>query len=51
MRTCLTDLRLALSSQFEAMTVQYMGWAGLKNGELLTAAEAAGFDVLVTVAA
>jgi hypothetical protein len=29
-------------------TVQYMGWAGLKNGELLGTAETAGFDVFVT---
>jgi hypothetical protein len=32
----------------EAFTVRYMGWAGLKNGELLKAAEEAGFDVFVT---
>jgi hypothetical protein len=25
-----------------------MGWAGLKNGELLTVAEKAGFDVFIT---
>jgi predicted nuclease of predicted toxin-antitoxin system len=30
-------------------TVRYAKLAGLKNGELLSAAEAAGFDVLVTV--
>jgi hypothetical protein len=40
-------LRLALS-QFETATVRYMGFAGLKNGELLNAAELAGFDVLIT---
>ncbi len=28
--------------------VQYLGWSGLKNGELLDQTEAAGFDVLVT---
>jgi predicted nuclease of predicted toxin-antitoxin system len=32
----------------EAVTVRYMGWAGLKNGELLKAAEEAGFEVFVT---
>jgi hypothetical protein len=32
----------------EIFTVAYVGWCGLKNGELLTAAEEAGFDVLVT---
>ena len=29
-------------------TVVYEGWNSLSNGALLTAAEAAGFDVLVT---
>ena len=32
----------------EVVTVSYMGWAGLKNGELLRAAEDAGIDVLLT---
>jgi alkanesulfonate monooxygenase SsuD/methylene tetrahydromethanopterin reductase-like flavin-dependent oxidoreductase (luciferase family) len=32
----------------EAATVDYMGWGGLKNGELLKTAEDAGFDVLLT---
>jgi hypothetical protein len=41
------DLRLVLS-EFDVATVRYMGWAGLTNGELLTAAEAAGFAVFVT---
>jgi hypothetical protein len=40
-------LRLALSD-LAPLTVRYMGWAGLKNGELLTAAEAQAFNVLVT---
>src|SRR5580704_6633104 len=40
-------LRKALGG-FDVSTVQYMGWAGLKNGELLSAAEAAGLDVFVT---
>jgi|SRR5882724_1111920 len=30
-------------------TVRYAGLAGLKNGQLLTAAEAAGFGVFLTV--
>ena len=30
------------------VTVTYMGWAGLKNGELLQAADANGFNVLLT---
>lgn len=29
-------------------TVQEMGWAGVKNGELLTRAEGQGFEVLLT---
>ena len=32
----------------DARTVQQQGWAGLKNGELLREAVAAGFEVLVT---
>jgi hypothetical protein len=40
-------LRLALAD-FETVTVQYMGFAGLKNGELLRQAEASGFDVFIT---
>jgi len=30
------------------MSVDYMGWSGEKNGELLTLCEAEGFDVLLT---
>lgn len=29
-------------------TAAHQGWGRLKNGELLSAAEAAGFDMLVT---
>ena len=32
----------------ETRTVQQQGWAGLKNGDLLKAAEAAGFQIFVT---
>jgi hypothetical protein len=32
----------------DVATTSYMGWSGLKNGELLRAAEEAGFDVLLT---
>ena len=35
-------------SAHETVTVAYLGWSGLKNGELLKAAEGAAFDVLVT---
>jgi hypothetical protein len=32
----------------DVATVTHMGWAGLKNGELLQTAEADGFDVFLT---
>lgn len=32
----------------DVVTVLYMGWSGLKNGNLLRAAEDAGIDVFVT---
>lgn len=32
----------------EVFTVTYMGWTGLKNGQLLRAAEHEGIDVLLT---
>lgn len=32
----------------EARTVQQQAWAGLKNGDLLKAAAAAGFQVFIT---
>jgi predicted nuclease of predicted toxin-antitoxin system len=35
-------------SNHTAITVAYLGWSGLKNGEILKAAENAAFDVLVT---
>jgi putative NIF3 family GTP cyclohydrolase 1 type 2 len=40
-------LRVHLAKH-ETATVAYLGWVGLKNGELLKAAEDAGFDVFVT---
>ncbi|HJY90792.1 MAG TPA: hypothetical protein VJ255_10960 [Candidatus Acidoferrum sp.] len=33
----------------ECQSARYVGFCGLKNGGLLDAAEAAGFDVLVTL--
>ena len=39
---------LLLLGHHEAVTTAYQGWAGISNGELLTVAEDAGFDVLVT---
>jgi hypothetical protein len=32
----------------EVVTAAHMGWAGLKNGELLRVAEESGIDVLLT---
>jgi hypothetical protein len=32
----------------EVVTVTYMGWAGLRNGELLRSAEDSGIEVLLT---
>jgi hypothetical protein len=40
-------LRKLLGSH-EIVTVAFMGWAGLKNGMLLKAAEDGGIDVLLT---
>jgi hypothetical protein len=40
-------LRAAIPNH-DVSTVAYLGWKGLKNGELLRAAEGAGFQVFVT---
>jgi|SRR5215469_3711537 len=32
----------------DVRSVAFMGWSGLKNGELIAAAEASGFEILVT---
>ena len=44
------DYRLAQSfpAVFDVRSAQWMGWAGMSNGELLAAAAAGGFEVLVT---
>ena len=42
------DLRRELAGH-EAYTVQYLGWSGIKNGELLARAAASGFDALLTM--
>ncbi len=34
--------------QHEVATAAYMGWAGVRNGELLRLAAAAGFDAFIT---
>jgi predicted nuclease of predicted toxin-antitoxin system len=43
-----TRLRLHLPGH-DVYTVRYMGWAGKKNGELLSLMTANGFTVLLTV--
>lgn len=43
-----TDLRHHFGEGIDAETVQYRGWKGLDNGDLLRAAEH-DFDVLVTM--
>jgi predicted nuclease of predicted toxin-antitoxin system len=42
------DLRRELRGH-DAFTVQYLGWSGVKNGELLARAAASGFDALLTM--
>ena len=44
------DYRLAQSfpTGFDVYSTQWMGWSGMSNGDLLRAAVADGFDVLVT---
>jgi hypothetical protein len=37
-----------LLGHHEVVTAAYMGWAGLKNGELLREAEGSGIEVLLT---
>ena len=43
-----TRLRLYFGEAVDVETVEYRGWKGLKNGELLRAAQE-HFDVLVTM--
>ena len=40
-------LRIAILNH-DVSTVAYVGWSGLKNGQLLKATEDSGFEVLVT---
>ena len=46
---CVDERLRRLFSGHDCHTAHHAGLAGLKNGLLLDAAEAAGFDVLVTV--
>jgi hypothetical protein len=42
------NLRLLVEGGHTVATAWYQGWSGLKNGALLDAAEAAGFDLFIT---
>jgi predicted nuclease of predicted toxin-antitoxin system len=46
---CVDERLRFLFSPHECHSARYAGLAGLKNGELLLAAETAGFEVIVTV--
>jgi hypothetical protein len=45
---CVDERPRLLFPGHDCQTVRFAGLAGLKNGRLLQAAEAAGFDVLIT---
>jgi hypothetical protein len=46
---CVDERLRLLFSDHDCQTVRFAGFAGLKNGRLLAAAESAGFEVLITV--
>jgi hypothetical protein len=46
---CVDERLRHLFNEHDCQTARYAGLAGLKNGALLLAAEAAGFEVIVTV--
>ena len=46
---CVDERLRLLFPDHDCQTARFAGLAGLKNGHLLEAAEAAGFDVLITV--
>ncbi len=41
-------LRLFIDSRDVVVTTWFQGWSGMQNGELLTAAEDAGFELFIT---
>jgi hypothetical protein len=43
------ELRHFFVRPHEASTVQFMGWRGIRNGDLIARAAAERFDVLVTM--
>jgi len=46
---CVSRKAKRLFANYEVSTVPEEGFAGLKNGKLLTASEDAGFDILLTI--
>ena len=46
---CVDERMRHLLFEYGCHTARYSGFAGLKNGTLWSAAEAAGFNLLVTV--
>ena len=46
---CIEERLRLLFSRHDCQTARFANLAGLKNGRLLEAAEAGGFDVLITV--
>ena len=46
---CIDERLRLLFSDHECESARYAGLAGLKNGKLLLAAEAGGFEVIITV--
>lgn len=46
---CVDERLRHLFAGYECQTARFAGFAGLKNGALLLAAERAGFDVVITV--
>jgi hypothetical protein len=46
---CVDERIRLLFPDHDRQTARFAGLAGLKNGRLLDAAEAAGFEVLITV--
>ena len=46
---CVDERLRLLFAGYDCQTARFANLAGLKNGRLLEAAEAAGFDVLITV--
>ena len=46
---CVTKRLKGHLALHEVATVTEKGWGGLKNGQLMTAASADGFDILLTI--